>query len=265
MRRLVGLGLLCSLGAFVAFAQVGVGGGSSAGATSGGASIWNGQVAPSSIVGANGDFYLNTSNYCLYGPKASGAWPVSCVSLVGQPGAPGPALGYVAESTANKGAANGYTPLNASAQVPLVNLPVIPYVQISGGPSALGFTPLNPANNLGDLSNAAGARSNLGLIIGTTIEPHSVLLDGFAGLAGSGIVALSSGSAALGSLSGQVTTNGLAATVNSVGGSTAANLRHSAEVLANAATSSNTNSTVVMRDHSGNINATQVFAGAGWP
>ncbi len=261
MRRLAALGLLCALAALVALAQVSVNGGvPGSGASSGGASFWNGTVAPSSIVGANGDFYLNTSTYCLYGPKATGAWPVSCVSLVGQSGAPGPPLGYIAENTANRGAPGGYAPLNSSAQIPLTNLPIIPYTQISGVELALGFTPLSPANNLGDLSNAAAARSNLGLVIGTNVEPHSALLDGFAGLAGTGIVAVSGSSASSGNLSGDVTTNGLAATVNSVGGSTAVNL-HNAEVLANAATANDTNSTIVMRDHSGNINATQVYAG----
>ena len=261
MRRLAALGLFCALAAVVALAQVSVGGGTpGGGASSGGASFWNGTVAPTNIVGGNGDFYLNTSTYCLYGPKAAGTWPAACVSLIGQSGIPGPPLGYVAENTANKGTASGYAPLNSTAQVPMINLPIIPYTQISGVQLALGFTPLNPVNNLGDLSNAAAARSNLGLVIGTNVEPHSALLDGFAGLAVNGIVAVSGSSASSGTLSGDVSTNGLAATVNSVGGSTAASL-HSAEMLANAATSNNINSTIVMRDHSGNINAAQVYAG----
>jgi len=255
------LGLFCALAAVVALAQVSVsGGGTGGGASSGGASFWNGTVAPTNILGGNGDFYLNTSTYCLYGPKAAGLWPAACMSLIGQPGNPGPPLGYVAENMANKGTASGYAPLNSSVQVPLINLPIIPYTQISGVQLALGFTPLNPANNLGDLSNATAARSNLGLVIGTNVEPHSALLDGFAGLAVNGIVAVSGSSASSGTLSGDVSTNGLAATVNSVGGSTAATL-HSAEMLANAATSNNINSTIVMRDRSGNINAAQVYAG----
>src|SRR3984957_10787119 len=263
MKRLAALGLWYALAVVVVSAQVSVsGGGTSSGVvSSGGASFWSGTVAPSNIVGGNGDFYLNTGTYCLYGPKAAGVWPTTCVSLIGQSGLPGPPLGYVAENAANKGAASGYAPLNSSAQVPLINLPTIPYTQMSGVQLALGFTPLNPANNLGDLSNAPTARSNLGLGIGTNIEAHSALLDGFAGLAVNGIVAVSGSSASSGTLSGDVSTNGLAATVNSVGGSTAANL-HNAELLANAATSNNTNSTIVMRDHSGNINAPQVYAAA---
>ncbi|HEV8622477.1 MAG TPA: hypothetical protein VGR33_06260, partial [Actinomycetota bacterium] len=34
----------------------------------------------------NGDFYLDTSAWVLYGPKASGAWPGSGTSLVGPTG-----------------------------------------------------------------------------------------------------------------------------------------------------------------------------------
>src|SRR5579862_1645473 len=100
MRRLATLGLLFAMAALAVYAQVSVSGGpASGGSSSGGASFWNGTVAPSNIVGANGDFYLNTSTYCLYGPKAAGAWPTPCVSLVGQPGSPGPALGYTAENS----------------------------------------------------------------------------------------------------------------------------------------------------------------------
>ena len=48
-----------------------------------GNTIWNGAGVPSASAGANGDFYLNTAANCLYGPKASGAWPPGCTSLVG--------------------------------------------------------------------------------------------------------------------------------------------------------------------------------------
>jgi hypothetical protein len=39
-------------------------------------------TAPSSGLGANGDFYLNTASSVLYGPKAGGIWPAG-VALVG--------------------------------------------------------------------------------------------------------------------------------------------------------------------------------------
>jgi len=48
-----------------------------------GNTILNGAGAPSASIGVNGDFYLNTAANCFYGPKASGAWPTGCTSLVG--------------------------------------------------------------------------------------------------------------------------------------------------------------------------------------
>lgn len=53
----------------------------------------------------------------------------------------------------------------------------------------------------------------------------------------------------------------VAATVNAVGGSTAANI-HNAELLANAATNTNTASTIVKRDGSGNFGASNITHGA---
>lgn len=67
---------------------------------------------------------------------------------------------------------------------------------------------------------------------------------------------------AIDGLNGDVSASGpgvVAATVNSVGGSSAANI-HSAELAANAATSSNTASTIVKRDASGNFSAGTITA-----
>lgn len=49
-----------------------------------GAQVLNGAAAPTSGIGANGDFYIQTSGSGspkLWGPKASGAWPASGTSL----------------------------------------------------------------------------------------------------------------------------------------------------------------------------------------
>lgn len=54
-----------------------------------GRSVLNGSAAPDNSIGNNGDFYLRTSNSTLYGPKASGVWPGSGVSLIGPQGATG--------------------------------------------------------------------------------------------------------------------------------------------------------------------------------
>jgi hypothetical protein len=62
-----------------------------------------------------------------------------------------------------------------------------------------------------------------------------------------------------GNLTGDVTSVGMATTVATVGGSTAANV-HSAELAANAAVSTNTVSTIVKRDASGNFSAGTISA-----
>jgi hypothetical protein len=54
-----------------------------------GKTVLNGSGAPSNALGTNGDFYLDTADTKLYGPKAAGAWPASGVSLVGAGGTPG--------------------------------------------------------------------------------------------------------------------------------------------------------------------------------
>lgn len=59
------------------------GGGSSAN------TIRNGSGAPSSGLGSDGDFYINTAANTIYGPKTAGAWG-SPTSLVGPTGATGP-------------------------------------------------------------------------------------------------------------------------------------------------------------------------------
>ncbi len=58
-------------------------------AGAGGNVLLNGSGIPASETGSNGDFYINTINYDIYGPKASGAWG-SPVSLIGPQGATGP-------------------------------------------------------------------------------------------------------------------------------------------------------------------------------
>jgi hypothetical protein len=40
-------------------------------------------------LGSDGDFYIDTAEHVLYGPKAGGHWPATGVSLVGPTGAAG--------------------------------------------------------------------------------------------------------------------------------------------------------------------------------
>lgn len=53
-----------------------------------GNTVLSGAGAPSNGTGSNGDFYINSINYDIYGPKTSGSWG-SATSLVGPTGATG--------------------------------------------------------------------------------------------------------------------------------------------------------------------------------
>jgi hypothetical protein len=55
-----------------------------------GKTILNGTTNPSNLsTGTDGDFYINTSTFMFFGPKAGGVWPAG-VSLAGADGAAGP-------------------------------------------------------------------------------------------------------------------------------------------------------------------------------
>ena len=51
--------------------------------------ILNGVGPPTAGIGNNGDFYIDTGNNAIYGPKAGGVWPAG-TSLIGPAGPPGP-------------------------------------------------------------------------------------------------------------------------------------------------------------------------------
>ncbi|CAG9184540.1 hypothetical protein LMG23992_05261 [Cupriavidus laharis] len=55
------------------------------GGAPGGGTVLTGAGAPGNNIGADGDYYLDTDTWTLYGPKANGEWPAG-VSLVNQPG-----------------------------------------------------------------------------------------------------------------------------------------------------------------------------------
>ncbi|MCC9137878.1 beta strand repeat-containing protein, partial [Pontibacter silvestris] len=48
-----------------------------------GNTILNGSGNPTLSTGKDGDFYINLTNYTLFGPKANGAWPATGVSIAG--------------------------------------------------------------------------------------------------------------------------------------------------------------------------------------
>lgn len=53
--------------------------------------VLNGVGAPAPLLGNNGDFYIDTATYNIYGPKTAGVWgaPTSLVGPAGPAGAPG--------------------------------------------------------------------------------------------------------------------------------------------------------------------------------
>lgn len=53
-----------------------------------GNSVLSGAGAPASGTGVNGDFYIDTTDWDIYGPKTAGAWG-SGTSLIGPQGPPG--------------------------------------------------------------------------------------------------------------------------------------------------------------------------------
>lgn len=54
-----------------------------------GNTVLYGTINPDNSVGVNGDFYINTTSHFIFGPKASGVWPLG-VSLIGPIGPVGP-------------------------------------------------------------------------------------------------------------------------------------------------------------------------------
>jgi hypothetical protein len=76
-----------------------------------GKTILNGTTTPTSTIGNNGDFYLDTAIHTLYGPKADGAWPTAGTSLVGPQGPKG-ATGATG-ATGAKGATGAHGAIGA--------------------------------------------------------------------------------------------------------------------------------------------------------
>jgi hypothetical protein len=79
-----------------------------------GLNVLNGTSDPTSGIGVNGEFYINTSSNKIFGPKTSGAWPAG-VSLVGPPGSATNAWGL----TGNSGTVDGTNFIGTTDDVPL--------------------------------------------------------------------------------------------------------------------------------------------------
>ena len=79
-----------------------------------GKTILNGANAPQSSDGNQGDFWIETSNSRLYGPKGASSWPAGYVDLIGTAGADGADGADGANGTNGTDGADGKTILNGS-------------------------------------------------------------------------------------------------------------------------------------------------------
>jgi hypothetical protein len=135
---------------------------------SGGKSLLSGTVNPTSE-GINGDFYINTATWFLFGPKAAGTWPAG-ISLIGPGG-------------------GGSSPLNGVDNYGSVSLGVdavdfediVFHFGTNGYSPAAGSLPLDPANPDSDISRfdllVANSDGSLSVIPGT--EGTSATIPGF--------------------------------------------------------------------------------------
>ena len=172
---------VCLLAALALPAQVTVGGGTvSAAGIPPGATIWSGTAPPPNSVGANGDYYLNTTNYCLYGPMAAGAWPSTCASSVRQ-------LGYVAENLASKAVPGGYAPLDANGLLPAANLPQIAAINGTSIPAnaASDQTVVTTAPSVGAWAALPSCPDTGGNHLNYSLVTHGFLCGTTGGTAGS--------------------------------------------------------------------------------
>lgn len=79
-----------------------------------GKSILNGTTNPANSLGTDGDFYINTASYYLFGPKSAGVWGTG-ISLI--------VSGVQFEETDNKNTPNGYAGLDSNGKIASAQLP----------------------------------------------------------------------------------------------------------------------------------------------
>jgi hypothetical protein len=116
-----------------------------------GATIYNGSGAPSDGIGKSGDFYVDTGNSVLYGPKASGSWGAG-TSISGGPTGP-------TGMTGSTGAASVVTgPTGAISTVPG---PTGPQSTVTG-PTGAASTVTGPTGATGAASSVTGPTGSAG-------------------------------------------------------------------------------------------------------
>lgn len=141
--------------------------GSTGSAGADGKTVRNGSGAPSSGLGVDGDFYIDTTAHAVYGPKTSGAWG-SATSLVGP--STGSAGGALAGTYPNPTLASGVTIASPAISAPTVSglatfsdsIVNTPFVLTDAATIAIDASQSNHFRvTLGTTGHALGAPTNL--------------------------------------------------------------------------------------------------------
>ena len=144
--------------------------------------ILNGTKAPIKSIGINGDFYIDTKNLNIYGPKKNDSWPAA-ISLRGIAGTDGKT------GTPGVAGSDGKTITNTSTSAGTAGAPGATGLTGAAGPSgAAGETgaagasgsagpagPTGPAGGTGatGATGAAGASGSLGVTV-SDLEPWTI-------------------------------------------------------------------------------------------
>lgn len=178
---------------------------------SAGNTVLNGTGAPTSGVGSNGDFYVDTSVYLIYGPKASGAWPTGVplriAALTANRALESDGAGEVSTSAVTSTELGSLTGITGNAQSQ--------FDALTG--SAAGKQPLDA-----DLTALAGlastgviSRTGSGTVSARTITAGTGLSvtdgDGVAGNPTVGVTPLTASKAVVSGVSGALTTGATSA------------------------------------------------------
>jgi len=141
--------------------------------------ILNGTKAPSKSIGINGDFYIDTKNLNIYGPKKNDSWPAA-ISLRGIAGTDGKT------GTPGVAGSDGKTITNTSTS--------------AGTPGATGLTGAAGSSGAAGETGAAGASGSAGPA-GPTGPAGSTGATGATGAAGASFINPLSGTAGSGAQS----------------------------------------------------------------
>jgi hypothetical protein len=200
-----------------------------------GRTILHGAGTPvvTSAAGAVGDFYLDTAASVLYGPKTGANWVgVASVSLVG------PSSG-VSSVTAS-------APLSSSGGA-------TPNISLSGSLSDSNLATITTAGKVANSATTATSANTASAIVARDVAGNFSAGTISGNLSGNATTATSATNFS-GTVTGDVTGTQSSTVVAYVGGLSAANVAAGA-LVASSATSSNTASTIVRRDASGNFSA----------